>query len=189
MANLRRIVSKLLTLVRPGPAERELEREVASHLVLLADEYQRRGMPADQARIAARRALGGIDQTKERHRDERSFPWLEDLRRDVPYALRALARHRGFALAAILTVALGVGATTAIFSVVNAILLRPLPYRNSDRLVRIAENVTLPGPQGARPTRRISMTQDEFLAWRTAYDDALTSGAHQRTADGDDDDG
>lgn len=180
MTSLRRVVHRLASVVRFDRAERELEREVISHLALLQDEYQRRGMSAEQARIAARRALGGVDQTKERHRDERSLPWLEDARRDVPYALRAFRRNPGFTLAAVLTIALGVGATSAIFSVVNAILLRPLPYKDSDRLVRIAENVTLPGPQGARPARRIMMTQDEFVEWRTR----LTTISHLAAVSG-----
>ncbi len=133
---------------------------------MLEDDYRQRGMSDDDARVAARRALGGVDQAKEIHRDQRSFPWLEDLRRDVPYALRGWARHPGFTAAAIVTVALGVGVSTAIFSVINAVVLRPLPYRDSDRLVQIAENVVRQTTGGPQYSRRFGVTQLEFLDLR-----------------------
>src|SRR5688572_11599793 len=141
MTRMRRFFARLATFVRSSRAEQELAREVASHLALLEDEYQRRGMTAPEARLAARRALGGIEQAKEHQRDARSFVWLEDVRQDVRHTLRGLRRTPGFATVAILTLALGIGANTAIFSVINALLLRPLPYDGSDRLVRIAEHL------------------------------------------------
>jgi putative ABC transport system permease protein len=144
-----------------------MQREIAAHLALVEDDYIRRGMSPADAKIAARRALGGVEQAKEIHRDHRSFPWVEDLRRDVPYALRGLRRSPGFTIAAVVTIALGVGATTTIFSVVNALLVRPLPYVHSDRLVQIAENITTAGAQGARFSRRFGITQAEFLEWRS----------------------
>src|SRR5205809_1931722 len=91
--------------------------------------------------------------------------WLDDLRRDVSYAARGLARNPGFATAAVVTLALGIGATTAVFSVVNAVLLRPLPYPDSDRLVRIVER--LPArTANTPPARRTGMTWTEFSEWR-----------------------
>ena len=165
-AALRRFAARAIALLRPGRAERELAREVEAHLAVLEDDYRQRGLSDAEARVAARRALGGVDQAKEIHRDQRSFPWLEDLRRDVPYALRGWARHPGFTLAAIVTVALGVGVSTAIFSVVNAVILRPLPYRDSDRLVQIAENVVRQTTSGPQYSRRFGLTQMEFLDWR-----------------------
>src|SRR2546430_2535311 len=91
--------------------------------------------------------------------------WLDDVRRDVSYAARVLARNPGFATAAVITLALGIGATTAVFSVVNAVLLRPLPYPDSDRLVRIVER--LPARNGNTPPgRRTAMTWTEFSEWR-----------------------
>jgi hypothetical protein len=163
---LRRFVLRLQTLLLPGDAERELEREIRAHLDLLEDEYRQRGFSDREAQVAARRALGGVEQTKEIHRDHRSFRWLEDVRRDLPYALRGWRRHPGFTIAAIVTVGLGVGVSTAIFTVVNAILLRPLPYRDSDRLVYLAENIIRQTTSGPQYSQRFGMTQLEFLEWR-----------------------
>lgn len=139
MSSIRRFALRLGNFFRSGRAERDLRREIASHLGLLEDEYVRRGMALEDARLAARRAFGGVEQAKEAQRDARSFVWLEDVRFDVRYALRTLARTPGFAAAAIVTVALGIGASTAIFSVTYGISMRPLPYPEPERLVRIHE--------------------------------------------------
>jgi putative ABC transport system permease protein len=165
-SSIRRFWRRLAAFVRPGQAEDEMTREIAAHLALVEEDWRRRGLSPEAAKIAAARAMGGVEQAKEIHRDQRSFPWLEDLRRDIPYAIRGLRRHPSFTIAAVLTVALGVGATTAIFSVVNTILLRPLPYRNSDRLVQVAENIATTGADGARWRRRFGLTQGEFVEWR-----------------------
>jgi predicted permease len=163
---MRRLVYRVLTFFKRAEAEQELEREITAHLTLMEEQYRERGLTPAQAQRAARLAIGGVEQTKERHRDARSLPWLEDARRDVPYAFRTFGRNPIFTAAAAITIALGVGVTTAMFSVVNAILLRPLPYDGSDRLVRIVENITLASPTGPRPGRRFAMTQDQFLEWR-----------------------
>lgn len=86
MSRLRRFISRLRNVLRPAPAERDLAREVASHLALLEDGFQRRGMTREEARRAARLALGGVEQTKEIHRDARSFVWIDDARGDLRYA-------------------------------------------------------------------------------------------------------
>jgi hypothetical protein len=93
MAALRRFVLRLLNVVRPGLAEEELARETAAHLALLEEDYRCRGMTADDARLAARRAFGGVEQTKDRQRDARSFVWLDDARRDLQYSARLLKRN------------------------------------------------------------------------------------------------
>ena len=126
-----------MNVFRPEPAEEDLDREIAAHLALLEDEYRRRGMSEDEARLAARRALGSSAHAKDLHRDARSFVWLDDLRRDLAHGARSLSRNRGFAAVAVLTLALGIGANTAIFSVISAVLLRPLHYPNADRLVQV----------------------------------------------------
>ena len=132
-----RFIRRLVNVVRPHRAEPDLAREIAAHLTLLEDDFRRRGMSPEDARLAARRVFGGVEQTKERHRDARSFVWLDDARRDLQYAARTLRRSPGFAATAILTLALGIGANTAIFSLINTLILRPLPVRHPEQLVEL----------------------------------------------------
>src|SRR5687768_5090374 len=138
MATFRRFLLRLVHFFQPHRAESELERELAAHLGVLEDEYKRRGLTDAEARLAARRAFGGVAQAKELHRDARSFRWLSDLRQDTRFAARALLRAPGFTAIVVGTLALGIGANTTIFSVVHAVLLRSLPFPGADRFVRIA---------------------------------------------------
>src|SRR5207247_2576716 len=135
MSALRRFLLRLHNFLRPGRTEPDLAREVASHLALLEDEFIRRGMTPEEARLAARRAFGGVEQTKELHRDARSFGWLDDARRDLRLAVRTLRRAPGFTAAIVLTLALGVGANTAMFSVISGVVLKPLGYPEAHRIV------------------------------------------------------
>jgi putative ABC transport system permease protein len=137
MSQLRRLVMRLVSAVRPGRADRELTREMATHLRQIEDDCIRRGMSAPDARAAAVRAFGGVEQAKEVQRDARSIGWIDELRQNVKYAVRTLRRTPGFTLAAVLTLALGIGANTLMFSVVNATLLQPVAFPDADRLVTV----------------------------------------------------
>jgi predicted permease len=122
---MRRFISRLRNAVSPSCAENDLSRETAAHLTLLEDDFRRRGMTADEARVAARRAFGGVEQMKDRQRDARSFVWLDDARWDLRHAARLLRRDLLFLLTAVLSLAIGIGANTAIFTVAYAVLFRP----------------------------------------------------------------
>ena len=136
---MRRFLLRLLNVLRRHRADEELDREVASHLALLEDEHVRRGRTPNEARLAARRAMGSLALTKDLHHDARSFAWIDDLRRDLHHAARNLRRTPGLTIAVALTFALGIGASTTMFSVVYGVLLRPLPYPEPDRLMRVWE--------------------------------------------------
>lgn len=134
---MRRFLRRLTNVLRGADADREMKREMESHLALLQEDFEKRGLTPEAARIEARRSYGGLEQAKELHRETRSFRWLDQLSRDLHFGVRSLLRTPGFTAVAVLTLALGIGANTAIFSVVSAVLLRPLAYKDPNRLVTI----------------------------------------------------
>ena len=139
MMSLRRFLSKCWSLFRTERVEAELEREIKAHLTLLEDDFLQRGMSVHEARLAAKRAYGGVEQAKQLHRDERSILWLEQFRQDIRYAIRQFSKSPGFAITVVLTMALGIGANTAIFTLVHAILMKSLPVSDPKSLYRIGD--------------------------------------------------
>lgn len=155
---LRRRLSRLLALFRRSRFERELEDEVAAHLELAERDALARGLTAAEARREARRQFGGIEQMKETHREDRSTLWLENLIKDARYGMASLRREPVFAAVAIAVLALGIGANTAMFSVVDGVLLKPLPFPDPERIVLVWEAPT--------PTSTNSTTTRNFVEFK-----------------------
>src|SRR5215510_9767419 len=152
MHHVTRFLRRLRNVLRPHDRDADLAREMAAHLTLLEDEYVRRGMSRDEAHRQARVAFGGVEQAKERHRSARSFQPLDETLRDARYAVRLLRRTPVFAATAIVSLAIGIGATTMVFTAVNALLVRTAPgVADPDRLVDISRMF---GPVGVEPIVR-----------------------------------
>jgi hypothetical protein len=134
---MRIFLFRLRTLLRARQSERDMDDEIASHLAEATAEYIQQGLSPEDARRAARRNFGGVMQTRAVYREMRSLMWLDDLTRDMPQACRTLLRAPVFTAVALLTVALGIGANTAMFTIVNAVLLRPLEYPKPDQLMYV----------------------------------------------------
>src|SRR3954465_6753550 len=127
----------LRTIFHRREVEAELDEEIAFHVRQAGEELIARGGPPGEARVQARGEFGGVEQHKEECRDERGTAAFDGLCQDLRFAFRSLRRNRVFAIVAVISLAPGIGAATAVFSVVHAVLLRPLPYPNPERLVRV----------------------------------------------------
>jgi predicted permease len=137
---LRQLWNRMIAVFRSAPLDAELDAEIASHVELAIEENRRRGMTVEEARRQALLRFGGVARAMEQQRESRSLPMLEVLGQDLRFSLRTLRRDRSLALVVIAVLALGIGANVAVFSVVNAILLRPLPFLAPERLVWFAGN-------------------------------------------------
>jgi len=139
---MRRFLARLANLVRWRGAEREMAREIESHLALIQEDFERRGMPPREAALAARRAYGGVEQSRELHREARSFVWIEQCFQDVRYGCGNLRRNPGFTLTAVAALALAIGANATIFAVYNAVALKQLAVADPGRVVRLKRRLT-----------------------------------------------
>jgi predicted permease len=175
------LASRTRTWLSPRRVDQEFAHELQTHLDMLTDENIRRGMPPEEARRAARIKLGGVTQLKETNRELRGLPFIETFFQDARYALRMLRKNPGFTAVAVLTLALGIGANTAIFSVVYAVLLKPLPYANPDQLVSAFAADTQEGvPEDGTSYPNF----EEWRAQNHVFSELATIDFHQLTLTG-----
>src|SRR5215831_6283059 len=154
--------------------EQRLREEIRTHLAELEEHYIRSGQTREQARLAALRDFGGVESIKEQHRDQRRFASWIGLYRDARFALRTLARSPMFAATAVAIIALGIGSSTTVFSVANAVLFRPLPFPHPEELVSVFEWTPRGNREGVAPAT--------FLDWRE-QNRCFTALATQRPLD------
>ena len=164
MRRLRITIARLVGIFRRNRTDDDLDLEIDEHLRALTDRFVRQGLAPDEAARAARRQFGGVTQLREAHREARGLPLIETLRRDVVLGLRMLRQHPAFSVAVIAILALGIGANVAIFTVVNTVLLQPLPFHEPDRLVRIFDDLDGPG------ARDVGLSVPEFEDLRARTD-------------------
>jgi putative ABC transport system permease protein len=155
-----RLKTALRALLRRSQAESELDEELNYHIEQQAEQNIRLGMNPEEALFAARKAFGGVEQAKERSRDARGARWLEELWQDLHYGSRMLAKNPGFTTVAVITLALGIGANSVIFSFFNGVLLRPLPFQRPNQLVLLDEIAT------NREGVSLGVSWPNYLDWR-----------------------
>ena len=165
MSALRLAVARVLGLFRTARSDRDTRDEFEAHLSMAVEENMRRGMAPDDARRSALNALGTITPAVEVMHRSRGLPTIEGLVRDMRYAMRALLRNPSFTIVAVATLSIGMGAITAIYSVVDGVLFRPLPYPDSERLVAV---------RTATPRGISTVSGPDYMDWKaqsTTFDE------------------
>jgi putative ABC transport system permease protein len=170
MELIRILMSRCTALFRSREMDTDLDEELQAHIELAVEENLRCGMSREEARIIALREFGAVTQMKERYRVQRGLPFFEVLLRDLRFGFRQLRKSPGFAATAILTLALGIGATAAMFSVIDAVVLRPLPYRDVQRIVSVQTGspsgyAQAPSWPGYLDMRSLNTTFDAVAGW------------------------
>src|SRR6478609_3908375 len=197
MTTIRRFILRVLSFFRPGAAEAELSREIQSHLQLLEDEFVSNGMPGNEARLAARRAFGGVEQAKEHQRDARGFRWLDNSRMDFTLGARMLAKYPALSLIGGAGLAVGVAIGAGFFAFLYSFLYATLPVEGGERIVAL-ENWDIDTNSEMRRSmhdlvtwRREMKTVGEIGAFRTISRTVTSAGRSaeavqvaQITADG-----
>jgi predicted permease len=187
MAWLNVFIARIRAFVRVADEDRELSEELRAHVAMAVEEHVRRGMTPDQARRLAHQQLGGLTQLREAHREVRGLPRLESILQDLRYAGRTLRRDAGFTTFAILILGLGIGASATVFSVINALLIRPLPFRDAARLVWIKNSTDDPLAElRVQPPHYLDLqAQNRSFAELAAYNSSYSRGDAKLTGDGD----
>ena len=175
----RQLWQRLMAMVQRQQKERELDAELQFHLDQATEENMRRGMSEAEARQAAKRHFGGVEQVKEAYRDASRLRWLEELGQDTRFGLRMLRKRPGFTLIAVMTLSLGIGANTAIFSLLNTALLKPLPIAQPEQFIALSNAAT--GrlfPTFSYPTYKDIQARTDVFSGLLAYRFAPLSLSH-----------